>query len=214
MTKAELFNLIQDKPHWNVVDDEGSFDSCNSGSVFEGFLNDTISADEGVSKFVIIPKDGDFVFKIGYDHNDYGEEIDNGCETEVLYYQYSIYDSLDMYFATTAFYDFITTPEGHKIPVYVQEKVETLLDRGSTCEGLTREEKITMKSKVSSYWGGDRLDACWIKDFIDCYGEEELECLMQFIDENSINDLHRGNIGYKNGKPVIFDFSGYESFSS
>ena len=213
MTKERLFNLIQIKANWNIVDDEESFDPCNSDRVFEGFINNEVCADEGVSKFVLIPKDGDFVFKIGYDHDDEGDEIDNGCEVENVYYQYATYDSLDMYFAATAFYDFITTPEGHKIPVYVQEKVEPLCDRGSTCDGLTREEKITMKSKVSSYYGGDRLDECWIKDFIDCYGEEELECLMQFLDENSINDLHRGNIGYKNGKPIIFDYCGYESFS-
>ena len=213
MTKERLFNLIQIKANWNIVDDEDSFDSCNSGRVFESFMDNEVWADEGVSKFVIIPKNGDFVFKIGYDHDNEGDEIDNGCEVENVYYQYATYDSLDMYFAATAFYDFITTPAGHKIPVYVQEKVEPLCDRGSNCDGLTREEKRTMKSKVSSYYGGARLDECWIKDFIDCYGEEELECLMQFIDENNINDLHRGNIGYKNGKPIIFDFSGYESFS-
>ena len=213
MTKEQLFNLIQIKANWDIVDDNNSFDCYNSGEVFKEIANNEIKIDEGATKFVLIPKGEDFVFKIGYEVNDDGIEMDNGCEIEATYYQYSLCDGLDEYFATTAFYDFITTPTGHKIPIYIQEKVEPLCERGSNCEGLTREEKDTMKSKVSSYYGGQRIDPCWIKDFIDCYGEEELECLMQFIDENSINDLHKGNIGYKDGKPIIFDYCGYESFS-
>lgn len=213
MTKEVLFNLIQIKANWNIVDEDASFDPGNSSNVFRAFSNKEIRIDEGVSKFVVIPVEGDFVFKIGYDHDDEGNEINDGCDLEYIYYQYSICDSLDKYFAAIDFYDFITTPAGNKIPVYIQEKVEPLCKRGTNCDSLTKEEKIAIRSKVSTYYGGQRLNVCWVRDFIDCYGEEELDCLMQFIDENNINDLHNGNIGYKGDNPIILDYCGYESFS-
>lgn len=33
--------------------------------------------------------------------------------------------------------------------------------------------------------------------------------LFDFIYENDINDLHKGNFGYLNDSPVIFDYSGF-----
>ena len=33
--------------------------------------------------------------------------------------------------------------------------------------------------------------------------------LFDFIYENDINDLHKGNFGYLNDAPVIFDYSGF-----
>jgi hypothetical protein len=32
---------------------------------------------------------------------------------------------------------------------------------------------------------------------------------MNFIEDEEINDLHRGNLGYLNGRPVILDYSGF-----
>ena len=32
---------------------------------------------------------------------------------------------------------------------------------------------------------------------------------LDYIEENRINDLHTGNIGSLNGKPVLFDYAGF-----
>lgn len=53
------------------------------------------------------------------------------------------------------------------------------------------------------------LDTTWGKLVISLYGKQITKKLCKFIKEYKINDLHGANIGYKNGKPIILDFSGY-----
>ena len=51
----------------------------------------------------------------------------------------------------------------------------------------------------------------WLAKAIDVYGEDEVNSLLDFIREHSIDDLHYGNIGYrKNGEPVLLDYSGFD----
>ena len=38
------------------------------------------------------------------------------------------------------------------------------------------------------------------------FGDEDLAI---FIKENRINDIHCANMGFKNNKPIIIDFSGF-----
>lgn len=58
--------------------------------------------------------------------------------------------------------------------------------------------------------GYDRdLDTTWGKLVISLYGKRVTKKLCEFIQEYKINDLHSSNIGYKNDRPIILDFSGY-----
>ena len=45
--------------------------------------------------------------------------------------------------------------------------------------------------------------------FLEFYGKEMYEALTQFCIDYEINDLHNGNIGSVDGRPVIIDYSGY-----
>lgn len=53
------------------------------------------------------------------------------------------------------------------------------------------------------------LEDIWAKMVINLYGKKVAKALCEFVQENGINDLHNENIGYKNNRPVILDFSGY-----
>ena len=46
------------------------------------------------------------------------------------------------------------------------------------------------------------------------YGEEKFEIILNFLNENGINDLHNGNWGFIGERPVIFDYSGFHEGSS
>lgn len=48
-------------------------------------------------------------------------------------------------------------------------------------------------------------------EFIYKYGMEQYQKLSDFLYENSVNDLHRNNIGCVNGNLVIIDYAGYYS---
>lgn len=78
--------------------------------------------------------------------------------------------------------------------VYMQERVHT-------CLPLRRGEDST--KNVPSHF---------VAMALDCGDSmEELKRLDAFLEEFDINDLHNGNLGMLNGRPVIFDYSGYES---
>lgn len=49
----------------------------------------------------------------------------------------------------------------------------------------------------------------WTNAAISLYGKKKVKALCQFLRDNGINDLHDSNVGYKNKKPVILDFSGF-----
>lgn len=55
------------------------------------------------------------------------------------------------------------------------------------------------------------LDYTWAAMALVIYGKTVCKKLCNFIQENKINDLRDANIGYKNNKPIILDFSGFEN---
>ena len=44
---------------------------------------------------------------------------------------------------------------------------------------------------------------------LEYYGEEKLNKFFSFIDNYNIGDLHSGNFGFQNGRPVFIDYSGF-----
>ena len=71
--------------------------------------------------------------------------------------------------------------------------------------------KMDKQFKKADHGAGYRrdLDPMWAKMAIVLYGKKACKALSDFVQENGINDLHRSNLGYKNGKPIILDFSGF-----
>ena len=102
--------------------------------------------------------------------------------------------------------------EFNGIPVYIQEKVQCTAE-DMEYEGTIDEEtyfkyfnKAENLSKKTKYF---ELIESFLADCINVYGEAITEKLLTFLRDNCINDLHTGNIGYKqDGSPCIIDYAG------
>lgn len=61
------------------------------------------------------------------------------------------------------------------------------------------------------YYCFEETPESWLTYFVTKYGVDELARLGKFLDEYIVNDLNRWNVGFIGDKPVLIDFSGYES---
>ncbi len=204
-------------------------------AAIEQELDQDVSFDTGATKVVIFFPNTDFVVKIplgGYEvpeeeydeeYNEYfetgdysfssfqfaddGETGDDYCKVEMIRYQNAIdYDDgvgkIAKLFAPTSFIGYV-----HEYPIYAQPLCEVFSNR----HNKNRVNQETMDSTIETceekkYYC---FNATWLSEVIACYGEDTFNLLCQFIQEEGIDDLHDNNIGYLNGKPILFDYSGY-----
>lgn len=129
------------------------------------------------------------------------------CGLEVALYKEAKIRGLDKYFAQE---QIICTLEQHLYPVYIQQKVDSFY---SYYDYLSREERESASARCSKEIKPyDMLfDATWVARFLDIYGCDEYKKLLIFLDEFDIMDFHRGNIGFYQGLPILFDYSGFDS---
>lgn len=179
----------------------------------------------GATKAVIVPKNEDFVIKIpfagwnDYDNqtSHYNEEIDeyvydvpfvafqyNYCQLEEENYECARENNVENYFAKTSLIGFI-----NGFAIYIQDKVESFFH--SKSRGYHSEKE--KEALTQSYRDEDleQLPLDWALDFINVYGEEEFINFLIFTIEYHINDLRNVNVAYRNGKPIVCDYSGYWS---
>ena len=184
------------------------------------------SYNTGASKFAILDDCFDNnVIKIPFSYDDEAEyecnasqsfvnqcdgccdECEYGClndllqdycllETEV--YERAEEAGLDFLFAKE---ELLLEDDGYS--VYIQEKVDG--------------QRPVSNPDTYSQNIADIFDTSWAYNaFViavyNCYGHDICGKLIDFIEENGINDLHTGNWGYsKEGKPIAFDYSGFNS---
>lgn len=128
-------------------------------------------------------------------------------EKEVKYYEDAVDEGLEDYFA-----------EIHKggnfdgVDYYVMEQVKCDEDRSSSEMYLAYCEKMDMDSEdeesVDEYC--DQSSEEILYTFIEnVYGEKVADRINDFCIDHDINDIHNGNIGYLNDKPIIIDYAGY-----
>lgn len=188
----------------------------------------------GASKGVIWDKRSDYVVKIpingsygdyaysesgaylGYDNDMekwYGGGFDNGwdyCLTESYLYADACEWGLTAAFAgTVKINDNIYVQEKATIFSEILEKrrIESKLER--SCNGYA-DYIHSLIRQSGTYLSTDQLAEIWMLDFIDYHGEEKFLEFLEFINENCINDLHWGNIGYIEDRPVLVDYSGFD----
>ena len=146
----------------------------------------------GASKWVYGNEDIDYVAKIPFcGLKDY-------CDIEVgKYNEISFrYPTYSHYFAECWKAGTITIGEV-ELPLYIMERAD--IDENKVYE---------MSDNYRTENGGsDTYDLV-----LDClafvYGNEIFD-IMDIIKEMHINDLHSGNVGFKNDMPVFIDYSGY-----
>ena len=54
-----------------------------------------------------------------------------------------------------------------------------------------------------------RVDREWYARVLQLYGKKFLASFEKFSRDARLNDLHDGNIGWRNGRPIILDYAGY-----
>lgn len=168
----------------------------------------------GATKLVFLFKD--FVIKLPfngtywytdehYTQSEFNEFIvENYCEIESTIYADAIVAGVDKFFASTRYAG--RTKSG--ICFYKSERVNEFR-YGPTASPQAIQQADTV---ISNHNDCD-IDYNWLSIAIDYYGIDEVENLMNFIEEENINDLHSGNVGFRaDGSPVILDYSGYNEY--
>ena len=197
------------------------FDYCNLD-----IFNDNFAT--GASKGVLFLKDDDSrVIKIPLTHYEterwieedwvydvipfHGAPCSNGnswdyCRLECDIYEKAKEAGLEKYFLKTQCIGWVSSH-----PIYTQEKADNTL---SEVKNYAYEGDYGMAELKKQHEGLDiyMIDSQWVYDFIAFYGIDELVKLQDFLRENKIDrDLHSENIGYRNGKPILIDYSDFQN---
>lgn len=205
---TEYEKIIEVLKHLEISNSDDSYDVSEKLRRYDRNLAEQISVSNGASKICFVFKNKPFVIK--WSTYGYHEAMD-----EVEIYNRAITQDLAKFFPKT---DFLIRVNG--VDFVVQEKIDKAVSDCSRQDvqkfqriAKTATDKIVFKIEREFGRAGNgyrrSLDHNWAKMAIVLYGKHACKALCQFVVDNSINDLHGHNIGYKNGRPIILDFSGY-----
>lgn len=166
---------------------------------------------DGASKYVIVFTKKDYVLKWSYDES---------VETEFEMYGNALMTNIAYFFPQTEWFyrkgDILFT---------LQQKIDydcTKIPRRDFCK-YRKMTKTVSKDIIHKVEKGFRIPRCsynrqldtlWASVALSLYGKFAVKQLCDFIQKYRINDLHRGNIGFYNSKPIILDFCGYENYET
>lgn len=188
-------------------------------------LDTDISSKSGAYKLVIVFEDYDFVLKFGdnsfFEMYIYDDLMENG------------YESICEKLAENIFLGYI-----EKIPVFAQEKVaivewadevenEDLLQNYREVYRMIYDENVDedeieetsladfqeKSDFLNNYIFNNNMETdCykWVKEYEDIYGSFEHD-FYYLQDRYELYDWHSGNLGYRDGMPIIIDYAGYEN---
>ena len=178
----------------------------------------------GATKGVLIFEQLGFVIKIPFCRNSedceynsaYGEyeccyftgaDTDNGwdyCEAEANKYERAEEEGLAQCFAKTKK---IGDIDGY--PIYMQELAD--IYKSIDYQSSHTEEDSRQVSSICNSNNFYMFNIEWLSDAFHYYGEKIFHKLLEFIRTVGINDLHDGNIGYIGNRPVLVDYSSFDS---
>ena len=229
---ADFIALKEDSDYEYYLseDEENFFDIDDFREILFDNEISNIRIASGLTKIVLIPDDKDYVIKIPITksgHYDYIED-ENGnykkgnfyvednnlgdyCSIEEELFN-SFEDDIQKIFAETRFITKV-----NDLPIYIQEKVTVpyrkkinQFDPNHYPSDRKSDMDIHYElSAISEYSEYNEFQEDFCYDILVNYGFDFLVNLLQTIDYAGISDLHSGNYGYKNYKPMIFDYSGY-----
>ena len=210
----------------NIVQDLGLHEDINiSESEIDEYIGKIcdkydFSYSTGISKLVIKPKDTDYVIKIPFSTY-YDEETDsfysfhcygyrgwgwNACEFEEELYSKAYDAKFEQFFLPIEF-----VGAYNNYPIYVQPKVNVIYEsRDDFCylKPTVKTNKILDDNYIDTM---SKLVEGWFDIINQELGEERFSEFLHFLNKYDISsDLHEGNIGIYQGKPVIIDYAGFE----
>jgi len=178
----------------------------------------------GATKGVLIFEQLGFVIKIPFCRNSedceynsaYGEyeccyftgaDTDNGwdyCEAEANKYERAEEEGLAQCFAKTK-----KIGDIDEYPIYMQELAD--IYKSIDYQSSHTEEDSRQVSSICNSNNFYMFNLEWLSDAFHYYGEKVFHKLLEFIRTVGINDLHDGNIGYIGNRPVLVDYSSFDS---
>lgn len=158
----------------------------------------------GASKLVIIDDDNDWVLKIPF-----CDKACDYCALEAENYKKAVEVGVEEGFAAC---HFLMEYEG--APCYIMEKVscdEQTVESDFYEIGSNKLSGEMDEDEIYSYLGsmdGDEI----VDQLLEFYYDDGfLRDVYDFLSQNEINDLHTGNVGYRNDQLVLVDYSGYHN---
>lgn len=159
----------------------------------------------GCTRFVLVPRSGNYVFKIQYD---FDKDIDY-CANEAAVYVAAEQEGVADFFAWTACIGVYGAT-----PVYAMEKVDVDEDRNCEdsyfyhCEQWKEENGCDDDDEVDP---GDYDDHDGMIEYAIAHNGDLMRKAVKLIDNIGINDLHSGNWGYRGDVFVLVDYGGYRT---
>ena len=206
MTRAEVMELLDKLELSSNMDDYDVYNRIED----LGYEN-LVCVHNGATKICLVFQDNtNFIVKWSYNcDNNHNESI-----KECYIYARAAEAGLDFFFPKTEIMG-----KWNDVTVIIQDKIDYSVedcsyDKRQYYQKVARTvtNHIFRKMEKGFRIGSDydrALDATWGKLVISLYGKRITKKLCEFIKEYRINDLHCANIGYKNDRPIILDFSGY-----
>lgn len=169
--------------------------------------------EDGASKLVIIPEDKDYVIKIPFNGNFYVDEgyfnfSQNYCETEIDLYK-RIADENPLF--SQFFLPLTRVDEYNEWDIYIQPKCQAYHNAAEKDKSKSYSKDSLNKVRNEKILYNSALPKDWLAAVTEIL--KDVELVKEFVDmleEYDITqDLHMGNIGYCNGKPIILDYAGF-----
>jgi hypothetical protein len=129
------------------------------------------------------------------------------CRLESVIYQLATEEGLGAYFAEEAYLGTIDNT-----PVYYQTRCTPMSSMSIDYDNEENSKKSATSKQVCKDLKIDCFNPIWIADFINVYGIEEFTRLNKFLNRYEITDLRTCNIGYLDGAPILFDYSGFRDW--
>ena len=146
----------------------------------------------------IIPN-RNYVLKFSFDE-DYDEAR---VETEI--YNDAVLCGIERIFPETRV--FYTNKYG--ITFYSQERITSSVGDDGAKPAVTFGKARENSSKATDKMYYKPSSNLWAIKAYQVYGKRFMRKVADFTKKHRINDLHGGNIGYINNRPIILDFAGY-----
>ena len=178
--------------------DSLSINSLNEEEYSPLFENSLFRFSYGATRGCFIPmKEPKFAFK--FDLQDLDELY---CSTEAVFYQDAIKNGLQKCFMEIHPFDGINNTS-----LYLCEYIEKTSSASNV--KISRRTREMIQEYTSKHKNAPHIPKLWTSEFIKYYGLKTYDKFLDFIIERGINDLHDCNIGYTQGRPIVFDYAGF-----
>ena len=161
----------------------------------------------GAFKECLIFSDMDFVLKIPFTYRDNSRDR-NACEDEIKTYESAKQAGVEKALLETWFIGYLANGR----PVYGQAKADYTINylpepKKKRYQRMTRTVTENMRHKVIHGMYDHSVNRLWVDMFIILYGKKFTMKFEQWTKDTRLTDLHCGNLGYRNDRPIVLDYN-------